>query len=75
MTPKEKAKQLVDRYKNLCPHPTEIYLDTDEAKLCAVITVDELIGSYAAYSGMYDQEFFDSERNYWQQVRTEIENL
>lgn len=71
MIPKEKAKQLVDRYKNLCPHPTEIYLDTDEAKLCAVITVDEILNS--GDKNIWGQPA--PSLIYWQQVRTEIENL
>lgn len=66
MTPKEQAKELVDRYINLYFHPTEQYLDSEEAKLCALICVEEII------------ENRDAEQlpiSYWKQVKKEIEQL
>jgi hypothetical protein len=71
LTPKEKAKELVDKYFQ----NWNLSLTVEDSKQCALIAVDELIGSYAAYSGMYDQEYFDSEMNYWIEVKQEINNL
>lgn len=41
---------------------------------CALIAVDELIKSNSI-TGMYDQDFFDSEINYWINVKNEIQKL
>ena len=40
MKPKEKAKDLVDKFSN------EVLIDNYEAKRCALIAVDEVIQSY-----------------------------
>ena len=70
MTPKEKAKELVDKFfeytyrvkwdidKNKWEH------NFDQSKQCALIAVDEILKTnpYKA-------------RNYWQEVKTEIEKL
>jgi hypothetical protein len=47
----------------------------DISKKIAINLVDETIKSFSQYSGMHDQEFFDSEAQYWQQVKTEINKL
>ena len=69
MTPKEKAEELVRRYMQLRPHPTEDYLDNEDAKLCALIAVDEIIQSFNDV--MIPNPF----NQYWQEVKQEIENL
>jgi hypothetical protein len=70
MTPKQKAKELVDKFfeysyrvkwdidKNKWEH------NFDQSKQCALIAVDEILKTnpYKA-------------RNYWQEVKTEIEKL
>ena len=60
MIPKLKAKELVDKFSNIA------LLDSYEAKLCALIAVDEIL------DGVIDtlQNF-----NYWKQVKQEIEKL
>lgn len=67
MTPKEKAEQLVNQYRIiLMNEDTECgneILCTSIAKQCALIAVDEIIK--VAYRT----------RNYWQEIKTEIENL
>jgi len=59
MTPKEKALELVLKYS---------YTVAGEAaiKKCALIAVDEILKQYYKLTDEYD---------YWQQVKTEIENL
>jgi hypothetical protein len=59
MTPKEKAKELVD--KMLLDHDMPYYL----AMQCALIAVDEIISDNAS---IYSQK-------YWQEVKQEIEKL
>ena len=63
MTPKEKAKELVEKYFD------EVVGDCDlgwsRAKKCALIAVDEL--KLNAHNNYMD--------NYWQQVKQEIEKL
>ncbi len=68
MTPKEKAKELVEKYYHL---PADI--DKYGAKQCALIAVDEIIMCDAIFHAN-NKETID-ERNYWFQVRKEIEEL
>ena len=60
MTPKEKATELTCKYFNLI----FLDLDYDQAQQCALIAVDEILKTnpYKA-------------RNYWQEVKQEIEKL
>jgi hypothetical protein len=65
MTPKEKTIQLVERFKHFDEYYyDEFFKDTDLAKQCALIAVDEILKTnpYKA-------------RNYWHEVKTEIEKL
>ncbi len=71
MTPKEKAEELVNRYKNLHGHPTEQYLDSEDAEMCALIAVDELL-----FALKYNLDSATSGSvKYWQEVKQEIINL
>ena len=68
-TPKEKAKELVDKYLD-ANHTIEdwkidINIDFELAKQCALIAVDELINE-----AVYEKQY-----NYWQEVKQEIERL
>ena len=68
MTPEEKAKDLVEKMLSKNPNIQDgiSKIDTIQAKLCALIAVDEIInGNFA--------EGYD--HNYWQQVKTEINKL
>jgi hypothetical protein len=79
MTPKEKAEELVDAYKNLHGHPTEQYLDSEDAIMCALKAVTQIINEYESnicnkgYD--YDFEMWDSQRDYWKEVQFEISKL
>jgi hypothetical protein len=67
MTPKEKAEDLVNKYKF-----TEIpnYTSMLEVKQCALIAVDEILlneeNKHSVLSKIYD---------YWEEVKQEIEKL
>jgi hypothetical protein len=62
MTPKEKATELLTKYRRHLPVNTVTDL---EAKVCALIAVDEIINIW---------EYSDTqEKWWWQQVKQEIE--
>lgn len=76
-TPKEKAEELVNKYKWLKLSDFGVYLDLEEAKKCALITVDEIIKTLN-----YDIQDINVRGNilldlidYWREVKKEIENL
>ena len=63
MTPKEKAKELVDKFSNEC------LLTTDGGKVAATIAVDEIITQYNFMTPNVDA------KKYWIEVKKEIEKL
>ena len=75
MTPKEKAKQLVEKYLNASFNCTDCdipycdiqctKLSINEAKQCALIAVDEILNLDLSVEG----------RSYWMEVKIEIEKL
>ena len=62
MTPKEKALELYKKFRNEYP----VLAANARAKQCALIAVDEIQSIYYRLTDEY---------NFWQQVKTEIENL
>lgn len=67
MKTKEKAKELVDKYRNV-----RWDIDTITAKRCSLIAVQEIINSNP-HSNPLNTEVH-STMEYWQQVKTELEN-
>ena len=66
MTPKEKAKQLVDVYfYNIIDGTGTFILGFNSAKQCALICCDEVLGHMGADRGF----------EFWQEVKQEIEAL
>jgi hypothetical protein len=68
MTPKEKAQELFENmYYKI--ESDELGKDEESAKECALIAVDEIIDEY--------QKIFPNvnRRNYWDEVKQEIEKL
>ncbi len=67
MTPKEKARELVDRYNK-----TVNTITNKPIKQCALIAVDEII-----YADWYIPTFEDYKKwtSYWKEVKQEIEKL
>ena len=64
MTPKEKAKDLVDKFqKQIFFDVTNERLDIEEAKGCALIAVDEILKEVVLTT------------MYWQEVKQEIQAL
>lgn len=69
MTPKEKAKELFDKYcYAIRTEETDsgYFTNVIYAKQCALIAVDEILNNG------FD---FTDESEYWQEVKTEIEKL
>ena len=76
MTPKEKAEQL---YNKCNPHclTKSFYGDDIErqsTKQCATIAVDEIL-SHITITTNQSGLIRDFQKEFWQQVRTEIKNL
>jgi hypothetical protein len=72
MTPKEKAKELVDNFIDKMFYLRDGYNAMEvfaTAKQCALIAVDEAIDE----SYLVDKTYCRQE--YWQEVKQEIENL
>lgn len=61
MIPKDKAKELIERFTFNCRE-----CDFEEnAKICALIAVDEIL----------NLDIYQSEQYYWEEVKQEIEKL
>ena len=76
MTPKEKAKELLERMT--VHHWTDV-CDSEGAKQCALIAVDEIINSSPSLpilgdSGSYVEDI-ELSKIYWEEVKQEIEKI
>jgi hypothetical protein len=67
MTPKEKAKQLFFKYRNL--ENKDSFINNYNAKQCALIAVDEIVKQLEQYG------YYKSLMTYWAAVKQEIEKL
>ena len=68
MTAKEKSKELIQKYFDLFSN-LGYYASLSEGKKCALITVDEVLSTFSIFAG--DQ----NGREYWQEVKKEINEL
>lgn len=71
MNPKDKAKELVEKFKEHTMYWHEVdgwVVNLDSAKACALIVVDEMIEEV-------HKDFTSDTYSYWQQVKQEIQNL
>ena len=78
MTPKEKAKQLVNKF--LRTYKVSLFPPfnkaSQEAKLCALIAVEEILKAIQVPPiENKGHALYDSQVVFWQQVKQEIENL
>jgi hypothetical protein len=66
MTPKEKAKELVNKFQSqIFYHVTDDRIDIEESKGCALIAVDLVL----------NLNDIDGEYSYYSEVKLEIEKL
>ena len=80
MTPKEKAEELVNEFRKYASGDDDDYrfspaIEKENAKLCAVLSVDEIINGYE-----FDILYIEHKRimdniNFWDEVKQEIEKL
>lgn len=79
MTPKDKARELFDKYATYAVMWTGgIDVEKQNCKMCALIAVDEILllcpfETYSETLSPYDGAELSTK--YWQEVRQEIENL
>lgn len=88
MTPKEKAKELVEKFIKYADKGAQLktnehtgrtgifipaYRSEYNAKQCAIIAVDEILNSFQHQ--VWNIDISTTNYNYWEQVKTEIENL
>jgi hypothetical protein len=72
MTPKEKAKELYNKFYNTSSHPHHIESRKNNAIKCALIAVDEIIASNPI---AFDKDDNCIAKQWWQEVKKEIEKL
>jgi hypothetical protein len=71
MSPKEKADELVEKYRNVDVNQLEFcWVCPDGAKQCALIAVEELIDEQNSWQNGQVNPVL-----YWQEVKKEIEKL
>lgn len=86
LTPKEKAKELLDKFKNIdveCDDSIEgnyfMTMNKSDAKQCALIVVDEMIVQngdiYLAMLGDKTNDYYVKMNSYLFEVKQEIEKL
>jgi hypothetical protein len=72
MTPKEKAEALVERFRMNVLDWDGCSINEHKAKQCALIAVDEIINTATP---VYDSFWPMNTKDYWQEVKQEIENI
>ncbi len=73
MTPKEKAIELVDKYKPLCGGYWGGGINKEFAKKSALIAVEEI--EKAIDFDWIEIQNLESEHRYWEQVKEELKKL
>ena len=74
MTPKEKAKELVDKYFSEMQF-SEFVDDVDASKQCALISVDEILDALNNKDIIYGSEYRYSVNEFYDKVKKEIEKI
>jgi len=80
MTPKQKAKELVDKFYKIEPvEPIYVGMDRGQAKQCALICVEEMIKHNGKYyllnGGELVEKIYRKENRYLFEVKKEIQKL
>jgi hypothetical protein len=73
MTPKEKATKLFDKFRvKVHDRDGTSAMNGFEAKQCAKISVDEILNEFPqGFKGNFEER----RKQYWEEVKQEIENL
>jgi hypothetical protein len=72
MTPKEKAIDLVNKFYSRYNNVRKNKTFSVEQKRMAIIAVDEILNIYQIKNAKFD---FYEVRNYWQEVKNDIQKL
>jgi hypothetical protein len=72
MSPQERARELVSKYRNIIMSFLSDRMKKENAKECAIIAVDEIISNIEPSVSM---DVISARINYWEQVKKEIEKL
>lgn len=72
MTPKEKAEELIDKFRNEITSFLGDNMKKINAKKCALVAVDELIKIHYLLTATHDTS---PSINYWKEVKKELEKL
>ena len=72
MTPKEKAQELVDKFRTEILSFLGDRIKDENAKRCALVAVDELIKIHYLLTTTHDTS---PSIIYWKEVKKELENL
>ena len=76
MTPKEKAQELFNKMLMYQTGTGMASFDSDWNAICsAIIAVDEIIRVTPSVYVTNDEEIYSVHRQYWEQVKAEIEKL
>jgi hypothetical protein len=74
MTPKEKAKEIFNKYYETLP----LWGIYGNSKQCALIAIDEIEKSLLEYdnrNATYELQNMDRDFSYWEQVKQQIKKL
>lgn len=77
-TPRLKAVELVEKFKPCAAdYEYDFIVELGNAKICALIAVDEIISVLPSINGRQPnyQDINKYVTEYWQEVKTEINNL
>lgn len=72
-TPKEKAEELLEKFKNIKSEYPCFIISINQSKKCALIAVHEILDLYPAFAPLDSWEM--EQHEFWNQVKTEIEKL
>ena len=68
MTPKEKAEELLDKFKEI----NEDYIDNYQSIPCVLIAVDEILDEIQPFELAYE---YEAKIEFWTKVKNEINKL
>ena len=71
-TPKEKAKELVEKYNDYLQQEMQCIVYVNQAKQCALIAVDEVLETLYKLSDC--SHLVVEKRDYYEEVKKEIQN-
>ena len=77
MTPKEKAKELVEKYNDYLQQEMQCIVYVNQSKECALIAVDEILEYIDSnHNGYYTMpESVKIKYDYYEEVKQELEKL